>query len=68
MDDWGYTYFYYELFDQIGLTTITLHVKSPHIQMHENVFQKELYVRVEFFELRLGLKGGLKKNTCQLFL
>jgi hypothetical protein len=40
MDDLSYVYLYCELLDQVGLTMITLHVKSPNIQMHENVLQK----------------------------
>jgi hypothetical protein len=39
MNDLGYIYLYCELLDWIGLTMITLWVKSPHIQMHGNVRQ-----------------------------
>lgn len=46
MDDPSYVCLYCELLDWVGLTTITLWDKSPHIQMHENVLQKGLYVKV----------------------
>lgn len=35
IDDLVYAYLYCELLDVIGLTTITLRVKSPHIHVHE---------------------------------
>jgi hypothetical protein len=47
---------------------ITLRIKSPHIQMHEIVLQKRLYVKVENFGIEVRIKGGLKKGTRQLFL
>jgi hypothetical protein len=53
MDDQGYAYLYCELFDWICLITITLHVKSLQIQMHENVLQKGLYVKVENFGIKV---------------
>jgi hypothetical protein len=52
MNDPYYVYLYCELLDIIGLITITLRVKSPHIQMHENV-QKGLYVKVENFGIEV---------------
>jgi hypothetical protein len=39
MNDLGYINLYCELLDWVGLIMITLRVKSPHIQMHENVKQ-----------------------------
>jgi hypothetical protein len=68
MDDPSYSYIYCELFDWVGLIMITLCVKLPHIQMHENVFQKNCMSRLRILELRLGLGKGFKKGTCQLFL
>ncbi len=37
IDDPSYTYLYCELLGVIGLTTITLRVKSPHIHVHEQL-------------------------------
>jgi hypothetical protein len=35
MEDPCYTYLHYDLFDRATLTTFTLRVKSPYIDMHE---------------------------------
>jgi hypothetical protein len=39
MDDPSYARLYCELLDWVGLTMITLWVKYPHSQKHENVIQ-----------------------------
>jgi hypothetical protein len=62
MDDLGYVYLYCELLDRVGLTTITLRVKSPHIQMHEDVLQKGLYVKVENFGIEAKSQRGFEKR------
>ncbi len=35
MEDLGYAYLHYDLLDMATLTIITLRVKLPHIEMHE---------------------------------
>jgi hypothetical protein len=35
MENPSYAYLHYDLLDMAALTTITLRVKSPHINMHE---------------------------------
>jgi hypothetical protein len=35
MENPSYAYFHYDLLDMATLTTITLKIKSPHINMHE---------------------------------
>jgi hypothetical protein len=35
MEDPSYAYLHCDLLDKVALTTITLRVKSPHIEMHE---------------------------------
>jgi len=68
MDDLGYGYLYCKLFDWVGLTIITLLVKSLHIQMHENVLQKGLYVRVEIFKIKARSYNGFEKRDMQMYL
>ncbi len=51
IDDPSYAYLYCELLGVIGLTTITLRVKSPHIRVHEQLFYRGFYVRIENFEI-----------------
>ncbi len=68
MDDLGYGYFYCKLFDRLGLTIITLLVKSLHIQMHENVLQKGLYVKVENFKIKARSHNGFEKKDMQMYL
>jgi hypothetical protein len=36
-----------DLLDSATLTTITLRMKSLHIEMHEQLLQKGMYVKVE---------------------
>ncbi len=67
MNDPYYVYLYCELLDIIGLTTITLHVKSPHIQMCENV-QKRLYVKVENFGIEVRFQKGFEIGDMPIIL
>jgi len=48
MEDLSYTYLHYDLLGRATLTTITLKVKSPYIKMHEQHFQKGMFV-IEFW-------------------
>jgi len=68
MDDLGYGYLYCKLFDRVGLIIITLLVKSLHIQMHENVLQKGLYVKVENFKIKARSHNGFEKRDMQMYL
>jgi len=45
----SYAYLHCDLLDMSTLTTITLKVKSPHIEMHEQHLQKNMFVKVKFF-------------------
>ncbi len=49
MDDPSYAYLHCDLLDMATLTTITLKVKLPYIEMHEQHLQKCMFVKVEFF-------------------
>ncbi len=66
--DLGYAYFYCELLNQVGLTMITLWVKSPHIQMHKTVLQKGLYVKVENFGFEVRYQNGFEKGDMPIIL
>jgi hypothetical protein len=68
MDGSGYAYIYCELLDRVGLTMITLRIKSPHIQMHENVLQKWLYVKVKNFGIEVGSHKGFEKGNIPIIL
>ncbi len=68
MDDPGYAYLYCELLDRVGVIMITLRVKSPHIQMHENVFQQKLYVKVENFGIEVRSLRGFEKGDMPIIL
>jgi hypothetical protein len=68
MVDLDYTYLHYDLLDMVTLTTITLRMKSHHINMHEQHLQKGMFVRVENLALSQNPKGVLRKISCMLSL
>jgi len=51
MKDLGYAYLHCDLLDMVALTIIILRVKSPYIEMHEQHFQKNMFMRVEIFSI-----------------
>jgi hypothetical protein len=56
MEDASYVYLHCDLLDKVVLTTFTLRVKSPHIEMSEHLSQKGMYLRFFF----LGIKSKFK--------
>jgi hypothetical protein len=44
MEDLGYAYLHCDLMDMAALTIITLKVKSLYIEMHEQHFQKCMFI------------------------
>jgi len=68
MDDSSYAYIYCGILNRVGLTMITVQVKSPHIQMHENVFQKWLYVKVNNFGIEVRSQRGFEKGNMPIIL
>jgi hypothetical protein len=68
MEDPSYAHLHYDLLNKATLTTITLNVKSPHTEMHEQHLQKGMFVRVKILALNQNLKGFLKNVTCMLSL
>ncbi len=68
IDDPSYAYLYCEFFDAIGSTTITLRVKSPHIHVHEQLFQKGFYVRIENFGIKAKSQQRFKKGDMLILI
>jgi hypothetical protein len=68
MDDPSYAYLHYDLLDMAVLTTITLKVKSPHIKMHEQHSQKNMFVRVENFVIESRSKSGFEKGDMHVVI
>jgi hypothetical protein len=58
----GYAYLHCDLLDRATLTIITLRVKSPHIDMHEQYLQKGMFVRVEFLCIESKSIMGFEKG------
>jgi hypothetical protein len=66
MEDPSYAYLHYDLLDRATLTTITLKVKSPYIEMHEHQLQKGMFVRVENFSIKSKSKRGFEKGDMHV--
>jgi len=58
----GYAYLDCNLLNRATLIIITLRVKSSHIEMHEHLLQKGMYVRVKNFGIKLKLKRSFEKG------
>jgi len=66
MEDPCYAYLHCDLLDSAVLTIITLKVKSPYIEMHEQHLQKGMFVKVENLALNQSLKKVLRRVACML--
>jgi hypothetical protein len=62
MEDPSYAYLHYDLLGRTPLTTITLRVKSPYIEIHEHQLQKGMFVRMENFGIESKSKKGFEKG------
>jgi hypothetical protein len=49
----GYAYLDYNLLNKATLIIVTLRMKSSHIEMHEHLLQKGMYVKVKNFGIKL---------------
>ncbi len=49
IEDLGYGYLHYDLLDMTALTIITLKVKLPYIEMHEQHLQKHVCEGAKFW-------------------
>jgi hypothetical protein len=68
MEDLGYAYLHCLLLNMVTLTTITLKVKLPHIEMHEQYLQKNMFVKVEIFCIQLKSKRGSEKGDMHVII
>jgi hypothetical protein len=68
MEDPSYAYLHCDLLDMAVLTTITLSVKLPYIEMHEQHLQKGMFVTVENFNIESKSKRGLEKGDMHVVI
>jgi hypothetical protein len=66
MEDPCYAYLHCDLLD--NLTIITLKVKSPYIEMHEQNLQKIMFVKVENFGIESKSKRGCEKGDMHVVI
>jgi hypothetical protein len=68
MEDPGYAYLHCDLLNMATLTTITLIVKSPYINIHEQHLQKGMFEKVEFFCIESKSKKGFEKGDMHVVI
>jgi hypothetical protein len=68
MEDLGYVYLHYDLLDKEAITTITLKVKLPHVEMYEQHLQKDMFVIVNFFCIDSKFKKGFEKGSMHVVI
>jgi hypothetical protein len=68
MEDLGYAYLHCDLLDKTFLTKITVRVKSPHIEMHEQHLQKCMFVKVNFLNIESKSKRGFEKGDMHVVI
>ncbi len=68
MEDPCYAYLHCDLLDMVILTTVTLKVKSPYIEMHEQHLQKSMFVKVENFGIESEFKRGFEKGDMHVVI
>jgi len=68
MEDPSYAYLHCDFLDMATLTTITLKVKLPNIEMCEQYLQKGMFVRVEFFYIESKFKKGFEKGDMHVVI
>jgi hypothetical protein len=62
------SYLHWDLLDKVALTTITLRVKSPHIEMHEQHLQKGMFMKMENVRIKLKSKRGFEKGDMHVVI
>jgi hypothetical protein len=68
MEKPSYAYLHYDLLNRVDLTTITLKIKSPHIDMHEQYLQKGMFMRVKIFNIESKSKRGFEKGDMHVVI
>jgi hypothetical protein len=67
LEDPCYAYLHCELLDRRAMTIVTLRMKSLHIEMHEHLLQKGVYVRVQNIGIGSKFNRGFEKvDLCLL--
>jgi hypothetical protein len=64
----SYAYLHCDLLDMVIIIIIIFRVKSPHINMLKSYLQKDMFMRVNFFDIESNSKGDLRKVACMLSL
>ncbi len=64
----SHAYLHCDLLNRAALTTITLIVKSLHINMHEWYLQKGMFVRVKNFGIELKSKRDFEKDDMHVVI
>jgi hypothetical protein len=68
MEYQSYAYLHSELLNRVVLSMIILRVKSPHIEMNEQLLKKRMYVKVEFFCIDSKSKRGFEKGDIHIVI
>jgi len=63
-----YAYLHCDLLDRVDLTTITLKIKSPHIDMHEQYLPKGMFMRVKIFNIESKSKRGFERGDMHVVI
>jgi hypothetical protein len=54
--------------DKETLTIITLRVKTPYIDMHEQYLKKDMFVRVDNFDIESKFKKAFEKDDMNVVI
>jgi hypothetical protein len=68
MEDPSYAYLHCDLLDMVVLTKITLRLRLPHIDMHEQHLQKGMFMKVEIFGIESKSKKGFEKKDMHIVI
>jgi len=64
----SYAYLRCDLINRIILSMIILRVKSPHIEMNEQLLKKKMYVKVIFFCIKSKSKQSFEKGDMHIII
>jgi hypothetical protein len=68
MEDPSYAYLHYDLLDKETLIIITLKVKTHCINMHEQYLKKDMFVKVDNFDIESKSKKGFEKEDMHVVI
>jgi hypothetical protein len=64
----SHAYLRSDLLNRVILNKIILRVKSPHIEMNEQLLKKKMYVKVEFFCIESKSKWGFERGDIHIVI